>query len=253
METRERSKKYVPELNEIDEEPQVAEANASGRDGGQQKGNEKTKVNMEMILREIQDFRKENNRQLDDIKDELNKTNQRIEVAEDRIDEAEIRTLMMEQVLRNMLKVQARHEEKLADQEARLRRENIRIYNVPEDEEGGAMITFVETLLKDKLDFSPTKELHIERVHRVPALKPLAVGKPRSIVVKFHRYKTKEVLCKAWEKKEILLNNQRLYFDHDYPATVLSKRKEYNGCETGIEGEEDPLPSPPSCQTTGLL
>ncbi len=55
----------------------------------------------------------------------------------------------------------------------------------------------------------------------------MATGKPRSI--KFNRYKTKgEVWCKAWEKKEILLNNQRIYFDHDYLATVLSKQKEYN-------------------------
>ncbi len=32
---------------------------------------------MERILQEIQDFRKENSRQLGDIKDELNKTNQK--------------------------------------------------------------------------------------------------------------------------------------------------------------------------------
>ena len=48
-------------------------------------------------------------------------------------------------------------------------------------------------------------------------------------MIKFHRYKTKEeVLCRAWEKKEILLNEQRIYFDHDYPTAVLTKQKEYN-------------------------
>ncbi len=90
------------------------------------------------------------------------------------------------------------------------------------------MSTFVETLLGDKLDILPTTELHIERVHRTLAPKPTATGKPRLIVIKFHRYKTKEVLRTAWEKKDILLSNQRIYFDHDYPATVLRKRKEYN-------------------------
>ncbi len=42
-------------------------------------------VNLQRILQEFHDFQKENNHQLDDIKDELNKTNQRIGEAEDRI------------------------------------------------------------------------------------------------------------------------------------------------------------------------
>lgn len=60
MGMRERSKKHVPELNENDEEPHGAEANASGRDGGRQKGYEK---NESEHREEIQDFLKENNRQ----------------------------------------------------------------------------------------------------------------------------------------------------------------------------------------------
>lgn len=57
----------------------------------------------------------------------------------------------------------------------------------------------------------------------------MATSKPNSIVIKFHQYKTKEeVLRKAWEKNVILLNNQRINFDYDYPATLLSKQKEYN-------------------------
>ncbi len=75
----------------------------------------------------------------------------------------------------------------------------------------------------------PTTELHTEGAHRALVPKPPATGKLRSIMIKFHRYKTKEeILRKAWEKKEILLNNQRLFFDHDYPASVLNKQKEYN-------------------------
>lgn len=54
------------------------DSRANAKDGGKRKGNTKPKVYMEQILQEIQDFRKENSRQLEDIKDELNKTNQRI-------------------------------------------------------------------------------------------------------------------------------------------------------------------------------
>ncbi len=66
----------------------------------------------------------------------------------------------MEQVMRNMLKVQVNMRTssliKKEDQG-----ERISIYNMPENEEGSLMITFVETLLRDKLDGLPTTELQI--------------------------------------------------------------------------------------------
>ena len=92
MEMREKSKKIRTDSNDTDDEQRGAEPNASrasGKDGGKLK----TKVNLERILQEIQDFRKECNCQLEDIKNELNKTNQRIKEAEDRIDEVGTRLL----------------------------------------------------------------------------------------------------------------------------------------------------------------
>ena len=187
METREKSKKNAAELNENDEESRTTEANTNEKDGGRQRGCEKPKVNMERILQEIQEFRRENSQQLDDIKDEINKTNERIKEAEDRIDDVETRMLTVEQVMRSMHKTQRQHEEKLIDQEDRARRENIRQYNVPENEEGNSMVSIIFSLLREKLDFPPTTELLIERAHRALATKPSATGKPQSIVIKFHR------------------------------------------------------------------
>ncbi|MEQ2281825.1 hypothetical protein AMECASPLE_034358, partial [Ameca splendens] len=70
-------------------EPRGNDSNANLKNGGAKvRGNEKLKVNMERILQEIQDFRKENNQTLNGIKEELNKTNQPIEKAETRITEA---------------------------------------------------------------------------------------------------------------------------------------------------------------------
>lgn len=103
---------------------------------------------MERILQEIRDFRQENSQQLGDIKEELNKTNRRVREAEDRIEGVETRLLTMECALRNVMKVQNQHEEKLIDQERRVRRENIRLYNVPEGEEGSSTVVFVEKLLR---------------------------------------------------------------------------------------------------------
>ncbi|CAI5682669.1 unnamed protein product [Oreochromis niloticus] len=198
------------------------------KDNTRQTPSEPTRVNMEIILQEIQEFRKENNTQLEDIKGEIHKSNRRIGEVENRIEAAETRVQILKQVLKHV-KAQAQHNEKLVDQEGRARRDNLRIYNVPENEEGDLMISFVEKLIRENLDIPPGTEVHIERAHRALAPKPASSERPRSIVIKFHHYKTKEdILSKAWIKKDIVIKNLRIYFDHDYPTAVLNKRKEYN-------------------------
>lgn len=42
----------------------------------------------------------------------------------------------------------------------------MRIYNVPENEEGNSRSAFVEKLLRQKTNIPDSTELHIERVHR---------------------------------------------------------------------------------------
>lgn len=123
---------------------------------------------------------------------------------ENRIEAAETRVQILEQVMKYVLKTQARHDEKLTDQEGRARRDNIRLYVVPENEEGDSMTSFVEKLIRENLDIPPGTKLHIERAHRVLAPKPASTERPRSTVVKFHHYKTKEdILRKVWIKKDI--------------------------------------------------
>lgn len=44
----------------------------------------------------------------------------------------------------------------------------------------------------------------------------------------FQDFNIKElVLTSAWKKKEIYCDVKRIYFDHDYPAEMLAKRREY--------------------------
>lgn len=48
------------------------------------------------------------------------------------------------------------------------------------------------------------------------------------MIVYFQEFKTKElVLHSAWKKKEIYHGDRRIYFDNDYPAETLAKRKAY--------------------------
>lgn len=183
------------------------------------------------VLEEIRDFRKDTKQQLTEIISEITSVNQKLAEAETRIGKVEDRVQNVEQVMSKMIKVINQQETKLLDQEGRSRRDNIRLYNVPEGSEGTSTVMFVEKLLRDTLEIPPTTDLGIERAHRALAPKPSGNGedKPRSIIIKFHRYRIKEeILRKAWAKKKVFLNERPIYFDQDYPPAILQKRKEYS-------------------------
>ena len=111
--------------------------------------------------------------------------------------------------------------------EARSRRNNLRIFGIPEGEEGNNACEFLEKFIKSELQL-PDIDLKIQRCHRSLGPKPPPQAAPRSMVAYFLMYKTKElVLSSAWKKKEIHINGKRVYFDHDYPAEIIKKRKEY--------------------------
>lgn len=185
---------------------------------------------LDMVLREIRDFRRENGASLKEIREEILKTNTRVEEAERRIMEAEERIQNVEDATLELLGLQRRVAERLTDQESRSRRDNIRIHGVKEETEKQAlsMVTFVESLLKDKLELPGELELNIERAHRASAEKPPASAPPRSIVVKFQSYRTKEMVVKAaWQKKGFTFEGRRVIIDHDYAPEILKQRKEY--------------------------
>lgn len=87
----------------------------------------------------------------------------------------------------------------------------------------------MEQLLKSELALTAVNSLQIQCAHRALARKPERNQPPRSIVVHFLEFNTKEaVLKKAWGKK-IMLEGRRLSFDHDYATEVIQKRKAYAG------------------------
>lgn len=178
------------------------------------------------ILSEIKDFRRDNNQQLAEIKQELHSTNNRLEEAEGRIEETETALQAMATLMKKLMKRQVSMEAKLTDQEGRARRDNLRIHGIPEKEEGDNMCAFLEKLLSDTLDIHG---IRIERAHRTQASAPNdPQARPRSIIAKFTSYRIKEeVIRKAWQKKTVYYKNTRIFVDHDYPAAVLKRRYEY--------------------------
>ncbi|KAF3835653.1 hypothetical protein F7725_028211 [Dissostichus mawsoni] len=152
----------------------------------------------------------------------------RLEEAEKQIDEVETVNMAMSDALIKSMKQQRAMQGKLVDLEGRSRRNNMRIYGVPEEKEGNSVPDFVDQLLRTELAL-PDTNLQIQRAHRAVARKLERNAPPRSIVVNFLEFNIKEkVLKKAWEKK-ILMEGRRLSFDHDYATEVVLKRKAYVG------------------------
>lgn len=233
MTSKVKSKKPALDSEKSNKGQQHGDANGSSHPvshGSDNMGGGEESVSLTVILREIRDFRQDSKKQFEDIKGEITKTNSRLDEAEARIMENEERLQNAEEALAEMLTLQEQFQLKLADQEGRARRENVRIYGVPEGVEDGprTMISFVDKLLKENLGIPDSKDLQIERAHRALAPQPPAGAQPRSILVKFLSFRTKEEVLKlAWQKKGFMWKNCKINLDQDYAPFILTKRREY--------------------------
>lgn len=161
-----------------------------------------------------------------------------MEETEERIDAAETRIQSSEEVLAELVKLQAQTEAKLMDLEGRSRRENVRLYGVKEgaEEATATMTTFVEDLLIKGLELPSSTALNIERAHRALTTKPPAEAPPRSIVVKFSSFRMKEeVLKKAWQRKGFDFQGKKIRMDHDYAPELLRKRRDYTEAKAALK------------------
>ena len=106
---------------------------------------------------------------------------------------------------------------KLTDLEACSRRNNIRIYGISEGAEENNIQQFINNIITKELQPLADLELEIQKCHRALGPKPPKEALPRSVVVYFQEFKTKElVLRSASMRREIYYGDRRIYFD--YPA-----------------------------------
>lgn len=150
-----------------------------------------------------------------------------------------------DEVIAAMLKLHTKLEDKLLDLESRSRRENMRIYGVPEgaEKDSKTIISFVENLLREGLELNEEMpDLQIERAHRSVGQPAPEDAPPRSIVIKFLSYKTKEnLLRKAWQGKGFTWREKHINLDHDYPPVILKKRREYSEIRKVLKKNQVPF------------
>ncbi|CAM4611372.1 unnamed protein product [Leuciscus chuanchicus] len=178
---------------------------------------------------ELCNLKQEVNQKLNGLVTDLNATAERIDEAEQRVADLEENTAELKEVLGQSIQIQENLQERLLDLEARSRRNNIRIFGIPEGCEENNAQEFVESIIKTELSLGDL-DLKIQRCHRALGPKPPTDAYPRSVVVFFLEYKTKElVLRSAWRKKEVNCNGKRIFFDQDYPPEIQQKRRHRSG------------------------
>uniref|UniRef100_A0A3Q4GJ23 L1 transposable element RRM domain-containing protein n=1 Tax=Neolamprologus brichardi TaxID=32507 RepID=A0A3Q4GJ23_NEOBR len=147
--------------------------------------------------------------------------------AETRIAEAETLNAAMKDALTKVMESYKSIQRKMTDLEGRTRRNNIRLYGLPEGAEGDSIPQFVEDLRKKALSLPHDISLRIQRAHRALTGKPGQNAPARSIILNFQEYIRKEdILKRAWAGK-VVYKGQHILFDHDYATEVAQKRWEY--------------------------
>lgn len=160
-----------------------------------------------------------------------------------RIDSLEVNTTSVDQRLQHLEGAYSALQKdnellklKVADLEGRSRRQNIRIIGLPESIEGPRPSTFFSQLLVDVLGTEVlTSPPELDRAHRSLAPKPAPGGRPRPVILRFHRFQVKDVVIREARKRGVLLYKGHMIrlFD-DYSPDVVKQRAEYRGPMTEL-------------------
>lgn len=127
-----------------------------------------------------------------------------------------------ERALRYLLEREADLTGRCEDSQNRLHRNNLRIYQVPEDCEGENTAEFVMGLLTTALQLPQDIDIKIRRAHRALAAKPkYPATPPRSIIVRFLDYAVKD--NKPGHRNRSC-TTRNIYFGNDYTPELQRKR-----------------------------
>ena len=190
------------------------------------------------VKEEFDRFRKETESKFEGINADMKTQHDHMEEAQTRIAELEEWQLEAKSEMLTITARTLRMQEKMTDLEGRSRRNNIRIFGIPEGTEENSTSKYLERFLTTELELPRDTPLQIQRAHRALAQKPPPNAPPRSMVVNFLQFETKEiVLSHAWKRK-IHVGGKRIFFDHDYATEVVQKRKAYRPIKKILKEEQ---------------
>lgn len=118
---------------------------------------------------------------------------------------------------------------KVTDLESRSRRQNLRILGIPESIESGNPSEYFSKVLCEI--FGPEtlpSPPDIDRAHRSLAAKPAPGQRPRPVILRLHRYQTKEMLIReARRRGKLEFRGQTVRVVEDFGPEIVNQRAEY--------------------------
>lgn len=160
-----------------------------------------TKVDMEALVLRVEE---QHRRDFQQIRAEVGGLDDRLTRGEASVSVLEARVAQMEQahsLYQDQLAEVQLHAE---DLENRSRRNNLRLWGLPEATGPENLLETVRSIFLGILDLTPPATLEFDRVHRVLGPKPADQDRPRDVICRVHRYAQKELILRAaWQKDPI--------------------------------------------------
>lgn len=181
------------------------------------------------MLAEIKKSFEEVNGKLDGLQEIINTHDERLNSLEDNAETFCQRIAEVEACCERLQADNAKLRSRLTEMEGRSRRNNVRLIGLPEGIEGPRPSEFFPKLLQDVFgpDTFPSPP-ELDRAHRSLAPKPGPGGKPRPVIICFHRYNNKELVIREARKKgDLRFQNNTFRIYEDYSPDVVSQRKTY--------------------------
>ena len=102
------------------------------------------------------------------------------------------------------------------------------LLGLPEGSEGNQTLHYIQQKLLTWLKLPADCTLELERVHRSLRPHPEPGKPPRPILIRFLRFRDKEMILQSAKKTSILEGNVKLTIRQDLSAEVRRKRKEFD-------------------------
>ncbi|XP_043926458.1 UMP-CMP kinase 2, mitochondrial isoform X1 [Protopterus annectens] len=175
----------------------------------------------------LENFKEKSSQQMETIHLDLRQQKEQINGIETSLNDMDSRIQVNEHNLESLLKQNSLLSAKIDDLENRSRRNNIRIFGLPENVEDNNMEKFLTSWLPEILQLPEALSYGIERAHRsLSSSKINKADTTRSVIVRFLSSYDKEIVLKtAWSKSPIKFKDNVIQFDNDYSSSVIARRK----------------------------
>lgn len=180
-----------------------------------------TRADIEAPILQIEEA---HNKDIQEVREDLHIVENRVTSGETRISTLEERMQAMEQSQHAHLLEAQEMKLHLEEMEDRSRRNNLRLWGIPEATGQEDLAATATAIFQGLLD-NPPPHLEIDRIHRTLGPKSTDPARPCDVLCRLHRYAQKETLLrKAWDQGEVEFDGAHIQILPDLSRATLQRR-----------------------------